>query len=72
MGQVVNYFQWCSGVTPQYAIPLSRAEFVPPRRICTECSGRIGGLRNLLHLEGTPQLAAPLPWWHSLWREWKF
>lgn len=69
MEQVVNYFQLCSGVTPLYAIRLSQSEFVLPQRICIECSGRIGGLRSLLHLEGTPQLAAPLPWWRLLWQE---
>lgn len=68
MHQVVNYSQWCSGVTPPCAIPLSRSQFAPPRRTCTECSGRIGARRSLLRLEGTPQLAAPLLWWHSLWR----
>lgn len=72
MQRVVNYFQWCSGVTPPYAIPLSRSQFVPPRRICIECSGRISALRNLLRSEETPQLAAPLLWWHSLWRRRKF
>lgn len=72
MARAVNYFQWCSGVTPPYAIPLSRSQFVPPRRICIECSGRIAWLRNLLRLEGTPRLAAPLPWLRSLCREWKF
>lgn len=63
---VLNYFLWCSGATLLYTTPLFQSEFVRPRRICIECSGHIFEWRRLLHLEGTPQLAVPLLWWHSL------
>ena len=69
VGRVLNYFRWCSGVTPPCAILPPRPESAPPRRTCNECSGRVGGRRSLLHSEETPRPAAPLPWWHSLWRE---
>lgn len=67
-----NYFQWCSGATPLYTIPLFRSLFLLPPRTCIECSGRIGGLRSSLRWEGTPQPAAPLLGSHSLCREGTF
>lgn len=55
-----GYFRWCSGATPLCAIRPVPLRFSRPRRICSECSGRVGGWRSWSRWGGTPRAAAPL------------